>query len=239
MRKGMPEGAQPSRALGAVGGGQHRVCLDQEDAGFSEDEGRLAARVDGAPLERDQPPNPLLGQRQLASRLSRRTASARPSPALHERAGAVITTSCPPRRSSPRRSSRSSVARPPTMPTLMAATQSRTGVPGSARPDHGADGVRHGDEAARDGRVRVPPSAWMTSQSIPDGTLAELSPSRPRHAASADEPLDSWRAPAGPLRSRFMRVLVERGRHAVLRGHPALPCPLRNCAPSPRWTPCR
>ena len=69
--------------------------------------------------------------------------------------------------------------------------------------------------------VRVPPSAWSTSQSIrmvysPKAIVAI--------AARSERPMRrwiSWVRPPGPLRSREVRSTVARGQHRVLGGDPS------------------
>ena len=76
--------------------------------------------------------------------------------------------------------------------------------------------------------VRVPPSAWMTSQSI--HTVRSPSLARLTTARSA-RPTRRWiscERPLGPRFSRGVRVLVERGSMAYSAvTHPS-PCPFRN-----------
>ena len=85
--------------------------------------------------------------------------------------------------------------------------------------------------------VRVPPSAWMTSQS----TVIWRGPERAHvdggAQRAADQPLDLLPAAAGGA----PRTRVRRARqHRVLGGHPALALALRGtAAPSPRRRPCR
>ena len=99
---------------------------------------------------------------------------------------------------------------PPTMPTLIAATQSRStaaGLTPGILPRASASATKPPVMAA----VRVPPSAWITSQSI----HTVRSPSLPRSAmARSARPTRRWiscERPLGPRFSRVMRVLVERG----------------------------
>ena len=72
--------------------------------------------------------------------------------------------------------------------------------------------------------VRVPPSAWMTSQS----TQIVRSPSSSRRVtARSDRPISRWiscvRPPTLPAdASRWFRVVVDARQHAVLGRHPAL-----------------
>ena len=70
--------------------------------------------------------------------------------------------------------------------------------------------------------VRVPPSAWMTSQS----TVIVRSPSwvelHHRAQGAPDEPLDLVRPAAGPARLAARPGRRRAGQHAVLRRDPAL-----------------
>ena len=88
--------------------------------------------------------------------------------------------------------------------------------------------------------VRVPPSAWITSQS----TVMVRSPSariRRRRAATADQALDLEGAPA-LLAARGLAGGARVGgarQHAVLGGDPALPLPAGRGARGPRRSRCR
>ena len=59
--------------------------------------------------------------------------------------------------------------------------------------------------------VRVPPSAWMTSQSTHTVRSPSLAISTTERSDRPTSRWISWERPLGPLRSRDMRVLVERG----------------------------
>jgi len=75
--------------------------------------------------------------------------------------------------------------------------------------------------------VRVPPSAWMTSQSTHTVRSPSLAIST---TARSERPTSRWiscERPLGPLRSRFMRVLVERGSMPYSAVTQPLPWPFR------------
>jgi hypothetical protein len=59
--------------------------------------------------------------------------------------------------------------------------------------------------------VRVPPSAWTTSQSTHTVRSPSLAISTTDRSERPTRRWISWERPLGPPRSRFMRVLVERG----------------------------
>jgi hypothetical protein len=75
--------------------------------------------------------------------------------------------------------------------------------------------------------VRVPPSAWITSQSIHTVRSPSLAMST---IDRRERPTSRWiscERPLGPPRSRFIRVLVERGSMPYSAVTQPLPCPLR------------
>src|SRR5882724_7717492 len=113
------------------------------------------------------------------------------------------------------------------MPTLIAATQSRSTAVGLT-PGILASASASATKPPVMAAVRVPPSAWMTSQSI----HTVRSPSLPRSAtARSARPTSRWiscERPLGPRFSRFMRVLVERGSMPYSAVTQPSPCPLRN-----------
>ena len=115
------------------------------------------------------------------------------------------------------------------MPTLIAATASRMGEPDSA-PDFSSVPTASvtATKAPVIAAVRVPPSAWMTSQS----TQIVRSPSFGiSTTARSDRPTRRWiscERPLGPFRSRDVRVLVERGSIPYSAVTHPCPRPFRN-----------
>jgi len=115
------------------------------------------------------------------------------------------------------------------MPTLIAATQSRMGEPGSApvlvsRPMASAMATNAPVMAA----VRVPPSAWITSQSSHTVRSPSLAISTTERSERPTSRWISCERPPGPFRSRLERVLVERGSIAYSAVTHPFPCPFRN-----------
>src|SRR5256886_128557 len=112
------------------------------------------------------------------------------------------------------------------MPTLIAATKSRSTAVGLT-PGILASASASATKPPVIAAVRVPPSAWMTSQSI----HTVRSPSLPRSAtARSARPTSRWiscERPLGPRFSRFMRVLVERGSMPYSAVTQPSPWPLR------------
>ena len=114
------------------------------------------------------------------------------------------------------------------MPTLIAATQSRIGEPASVPaftrlPMASPSATKAPVIAA----VRVPPSAWMTSQSSHTVRSPSLAISTTERSERPTSRWISWERPLGPLRSRAMRVLVERGSMPYSAVTQPFPCPLR------------
>src|SRR3990172_4995342 len=104
--------------------------------------------------------------------------------------------------------------RPPHIPTLTAATGSRTGFPGIVPlPASREQACHRAIHAPLIDGVRAPPSAWRTSQS----TVIVLSPREARSTpARSDLPISRWiscvRPWTLPVRpSRWLRVSVARG----------------------------
>ena len=113
------------------------------------------------------------------------------------------------------------------MPTLIAPTQSRSAALGcrlGTREMASATATKPPVMAA----VRVPPSAWITSQS----THTVRSPSLLRSmTARSARPTSRWiscERPLGPRFSRGVRVLVERGSIAYSAVTQPWPWPFRN-----------
>src|SRR6184192_792669 len=109
------------------------------------------------------------------------------------------------------------------MPTLMAATQSRTAAPTPALPRASATAMKPPVIAA----VRVPPSAWMTSQSTQTVRSPILARSTTARRARPTRRWISCERPLGPRFSRGVRVLVERGSIAYSAVTQPSPCPFR------------
>ena len=110
----------------------------------------------------------------------------------------------------------------------MAATHSRTsgpaGAPGLARvPMASATATKAPVMAA----VRVPPSAWITSQSTQMVRSPSFAMSTTTRSERPTRRWISWERPLGPFRSRDVRVLVERGSMPYSAVTQPWPFPLR------------
>src|SRR5206468_9735851 len=110
------------------------------------------------------------------------------------------------------------------MPTLTAATQSRTAATALALASASATATKPPVMAA----VRVPPSAWMTSQSTQTVRSPILARSTTARRARPTRRWISCERPLGPRFSRGVRVLVERGSIAYSAVTQPSPCPFRN-----------
>src|SRR6266542_700900 len=204
-----------------------RLAVARTSAG-SEVEGRLAARLEGAPLKPDQPPDAGFRQREhLGEPIAAEGRLLRRSLHLDEGAGAghdhvhvdlgrrvldVVEVEH-------RRAADDAHA-----DGRHAVTHRRARH--RARFDDRADGVGHGDEAACDGR-RARAAVGLDDVAVdPDRALAELGHLDDGAERAADQALDLLRPAAGPA-PLAAHARVRRARqHAVLRRHPALALPL-------------